>query len=71
MRGFEIMATVIGVFFVIGIAVGMLLVISLPLLRGMLWNRRNRPRYMNDGGTWWKQPPRNDHDRRPPRWPGG
>ena len=36
MRGFEIIAIVIGVFFVIGIAVGMLLVIALPLLRGLL-----------------------------------
>ena len=36
MRGFEIIAIVIGVFFVIGIAVGMLLVIALPLLRVML-----------------------------------
>jgi hypothetical protein len=30
MRGFEIIAIVIGVFFAIGIAVGMLLVIALP-----------------------------------------
>jgi hypothetical protein len=68
MRGFEIIAIVIGVFFAIGIAVGMLLVVALPLLRGMLWNRRNRRRYKN-GGNWWKLPP--DDDRRPPRWPGG
>ena len=33
MRGFEIIAIVIGFFFAIGIAVGMLLVIALPLLR--------------------------------------
>lgn len=71
MRGFEIIAIVIGVFFAIGIAVGMLLVIALPLLRGMLWNRRNRRRYMDGGGNWWKQSLRNDDDRRPPRWPGG
>ena len=32
MRGFEIIAIVIGVFFAIGIAVGMLLVIALPML---------------------------------------
>jgi hypothetical protein len=67
MKGFEIIAIVIGVFFAIGIAVGMLLVIALPLLRSMLWNRRRR--YI-DRGNWWKLPPRDD-DRRPPRWPGG
>jgi hypothetical protein len=70
MRGFEIIAIVIGVFFAMGIAVGMLLVIALPLLRGMLRNRRNRRRYA-DGGNWWKVPARDDYDRRPPRWPGG
>jgi hypothetical protein len=68
MKGFEIIAIVVGVFFAIGIAVGMLLVIALPLLRGMLRNRRNRSRHM-DSGNWWKQP--RDDDRRPPRWPGG
>ena len=69
MRGFEIIAIVIGVFFVVGVAVGMLLVITLPLLRAMLLNRRNRRRYKN-GGDWWKLSPE-DGDRRPPRWPGG
>jgi hypothetical protein len=71
MRGFEIIAIVISVFFVIGITVGMLLVIALPLLRSLLWNRRNRRRYMDGDGNWWKLSPRNDDDRRPPRWPGG
>jgi hypothetical protein len=70
MRGFEIVAIVVGIFFVVGIAVGMLLVIALPLLRGILRNRRNRRRYM-DGGNWAKLPPRDDDDRRPPRWPSG
>ena len=70
MRGFETIVIVIGVFFAIGIAVGMLLVIALPLLRSMLWRRRNQRRYM-DGGNWWKLPRRDDDDRRPPRWPGG
>jgi hypothetical protein len=69
MRGFEIIALVIGVFFVSGIAVGMLLVIALPLFRVMLLNRRNRRRYKS-GGNWWKLRP-DDDDRRPPRWPGG
>ena len=70
MRGFEIIAIVIGVFFAIGIAVGMLVVIALPLLRAMLRNRRNRRRYIDGGGKWSKQSPRDD-DRYPPRWPGG
>jgi hypothetical protein len=69
MRGFETIAIVIGVFFVIGIAVGMLLIVSLPLLRGMLRNRRNRRGYKK-GGNWWKLQPEDD-DRQPPRWPGG
>lgn len=64
MRGFEIIAIVVGFFFVIGIAVGMLAVIALPLLRVMLLNRR---RYRH--GNRWKLPP--DDDNRPPRWPGG
>jgi hypothetical protein len=68
MRGFEIIAIVIGVFFAFGIAVGMLLVIALPLLQAMLGHRRNRRRYRN-GGNGWKLPP-NDDDRLPPRWPG-
>jgi MFS superfamily sulfate permease-like transporter len=67
MRGFEIIAIVIGVFFTIGIVVGMLLVIALPLLRAMLLNRRNRRRYKH--GNRWKLPPNDDN--RPPRWPGG
>ena len=66
MRGFEIIAIVIGVFFVIGIAVGMLLVITLPLLQAVLRTRRNRRRY---GGDWWKMS--TNDGRRPPRWPGG
>ncbi len=67
MRGFEIVAIVIGVFFAMGIAAGMLLVIALPLLRGALRTRRNRRRYKN-GGDWWKLS--TDDVRRPSRWPG-
>lgn len=69
MRGFEIVVIVIGVFFAIGIAVGMLLVVALPLLQTMFRYHRNRRRYV-DGGNWWKLPSRED-DGRPPRWPGG
>ncbi len=68
MRGFEIIAIVIGVFFVIGIAVGVLLVVTLPLLQSVLRTRRNRRRYKN-GGDWWKLSP-DDGAGRPPRWPG-
>lgn len=60
MRDFEIIAIVIGVFFAIGIAVGMLLVIALPLHRSMLRHGRNRRRYMDGGRAWWKLPPRSD-----------
>ena len=68
MRGFEIIAIVIGVFFVIGIAVGVQLVITLPLLQSVLRTRRNRRRYKN-GGDWWKLS--SDDVRRPSRWSGG
>jgi hypothetical protein len=69
MKGFEIIAIVIGVFFVIGIAVGVQLVITLPLLQSVLRIRRNRRRYKS-GGDWWKVP--SDYGSgRPPRWPGG
>jgi hypothetical protein len=65
--GFEVIAIVIGIFFVIGIAVGMLLVITLPMLRFMNRRRRNRRRNIEDGN--WTKPFRDDG--RPPRWPGG
>jgi uncharacterized membrane protein YciS (DUF1049 family) len=68
MSGFEIISIVIGVFFAMGIAVGMLLVIALPLLQSALRTRRNRRRYKN-GGDWRKLTA--DDDRRPPRWPSG
>lgn len=70
MRGFEIVSVVIGIFFTIGIVVGMLLVITLPLLRALLRSRRNS-RGDVAGGSWWKLPPAGDEDGRPPRWPGG
>jgi hypothetical protein len=70
MRGFEVVAVVIGLFFAIGIAVGMLLVVALPLLRSMHQRRRDERRYM-DGGDWRELPPPRDDDGKPPRWPGG
>ncbi|MGH3266740.1 MAG: hypothetical protein ACRDNS_32700 [Trebonia sp.] len=68
MRSLEIIAIVIGVFFAAGIAVGVLLVITLPLVRAMLWHRRHRRSYRRDG-NWSKLSA--DDDRRPPRWPNG
>jgi hypothetical protein len=67
MSGFELVAGVIGIFFAVGIAVGVLVVIALPQLRR---SRRGR-RYMNGGG--WQEPPRPPaprDDDKPPRWPG-
>jgi hypothetical protein len=58
--GFELAAGVIGIFFVAGVVVGVLIVAILPSWRGR--------RSMNDG--WHDLPPRDD-DMRPPRWPGG
>jgi hypothetical protein len=68
-RGFEIITIVIGIFFALGIAAGVLLVISLPLLRGLARNRRNG-RQTRKGRNWQKLSSPDD-DRRPPRWPGG
>ncbi len=60
MTGFELVAGVIGIFFVAGIVMGVLVVSVLPRWRGH--------RYMN-GGDWHELPSRDD-DERPPRWPG-
>jgi hypothetical protein len=58
--GFELVAGVIGIFFVAGIVMGILIVTVLPRSRGH--------RYMK-GGDWRELPPRDD-DEQPPRWPG-
>ena len=60
MTGFELVAGVVGVFFVAGIVMGALIVMVLPRRRGR--------RYMK-GGDWYELPLRDD-DERPPRWPG-
>jgi hypothetical protein len=64
MTGFELVAGVIGIFFVVGLVVGVLLVISLPQLR-----RYRRARKYMKGGDW-KEPPAPDEDEGP-RWPDG
>ena len=65
MSGFELVAGVIGIFFVTGLAMGVLIVAVLPRWLG---RRRAGRRYLNGGG--WREPPRRDDDERPPRWPG-
>jgi hypothetical protein len=59
--GFELVAGVIGIFFIAGIAMGVLIVMVLPRRRGR--------RYMN-GGNWRELPrPPDGDDEKPPRWP--
>jgi hypothetical protein len=65
MNGFELVAGVIGIFFAVGIAVGVLLVAALPQFR----RHRDVRRSMN-GGDWHKPPALGEEDE-PPRWPGG
>ena len=62
MSPFETVGTIIAVFFVFGVAMGVLIVVALP--------RRRRSRYL-DGGRWEEPPTVPDDDRQPPRWPGG
>jgi hypothetical protein len=59
--GFELVAGVIGIFFVAGIVMGVLIVTVLPRWRGH--------KYM-DGGDWPELPPPPRDDERPRRWPG-
>jgi hypothetical protein len=70
-RGVEVVAIVMGVFFAVGIGVGVLLVIALPALRS-IWRRMiRRLRYGRnymDGGNWGELPPRGD-GKKPPHWP--
>jgi hypothetical protein len=64
MSGFELVAIIIGIFFAIGIAVGVLIVIALPPIRHYFRARR----YMSGGD--WQEPSALDDDGDPPRWPG-
>jgi hypothetical protein len=59
--GFELVAGVIGSFFVAGIVMGVLIVARLPRLRC-------RSRYLHGDG--WQELPYRDDDEWPPRWPG-
>jgi hypothetical protein len=64
--GFELVAGVIAIFFVTGLAVGVAIVAGLPRWLG---RRPASRRYMNGGD--WREPRRRDDDKRPPHWPGG
>jgi hypothetical protein len=66
MSGFELVAGVIGIFFAVGIAVGVLLVIALPQFR----RHRNARKYKYMDGGDWQEPPALGEDDKPPPWPG-
>ena len=81
MRGFEVVASVIAAFFVIGIGVGVLLVVALPALRRRRGTRdigrkadyrpySLPPGYGDNDGSGWQEPPSPDDDDSPPPWPG-
>jgi hypothetical protein len=63
--GFELVAGVIAVFFVTGLAMGVLIVAALPRWLG----RRQAGRRYTRSGDWRDPSPPRD-DERPPRWPG-
>jgi hypothetical protein len=80
-RGFEVVASVIAAFFIIGIGVGVLLVFALPALRkrggahdiGREDDHRPYglpPGYGDNGGPGWQEPPGPDDGEAPPPWPG-
>jgi hypothetical protein len=64
MNGFGLVAGVIGIFFFVGIVVGVLIVIGLPQIR----HYRRMRRYLRGGH--WPEPPALDDESDPPRWPG-
>jgi hypothetical protein len=63
MNGFALVAGVIGIFFAVGIVVGVLIVTALPQIR----HYRRMRKYMKDGH--WHEPPARDNDSGSPRWP--
>jgi hypothetical protein len=81
-RGFEVVASVIAAFFVIGIGVGVLLVVAMPALsrrRGTRDIGREDdyrhpyglpPGYGDTDGPGWQEPPGPNDDDLPPQWPG-
>jgi hypothetical protein len=81
-RGFEVVASVVAAFFVIGIGVGVLLVVAMPALRRRRGTRdfgrqdycRHPyglpPDYDDSDGPGWQEPRGPDDDNFPPTWPG-
>jgi hypothetical protein len=63
--GFELVAGVIAVFFVTGIGVGVLLMISLPVLR----KRRGLTLDNVSDGADWEEPQDPSEDAGPRHWP--
>jgi len=61
---FELVASVIVIFFVVGIALGVLVITAIP------GGRRHNGRGYADGGDWPEPPRSTDYQRKPPRWPG-
>ncbi|HEX9041146.1 MAG TPA: hypothetical protein VF838_08965 [Trebonia sp.] len=64
MNGFEVMASIIGALFVVGIVTGALLVTVVPRVR-----RRQASEY-SDGAGWREPPERGADDEKLPWWPG-
>ena len=74
MSPFEVVAMIITIFFGFGIAMGVLIVVTLPVIKRHCEERRrmysNHRRYLGDDG--WQEPPSDrDGDEKPPRWLGG
>jgi hypothetical protein len=79
----DLVLGVIGVFFVIGIAVGVIAVIAMSAIRARRGGRdeqadnrtgANRPGGWpgsSDGGPGWEEPPGPDETGDGPRWPAG
>jgi hypothetical protein len=69
--GFELAAIIVGIFFVSGIAMGVLLVMALPMLPATFrfWPYRDYRAYQDNGA--WQAPPRREDDERPPWWDAG
>jgi hypothetical protein len=74
MHNIEVIAGILGVFFLAGIIMGMLLVVVLPLIKIQLKSfheglrsrvSRRKRKYM-DGGDWQEPEPPREDDEKPP-----
>jgi hypothetical protein len=68
MSGFELVASVIAIFFAIGVAVGVLLVAAILGFRRS--DRRFGDRRYMDDGRWREAPPSREYEK-PPWWQDG